>query len=87
MAVARGVAPGLLITGRVTGAPQLVIKAYGVLNLNAGIESADKRARFEVFGKNVTNTYYWNSVNYIADSTVRFAGMPVTYGARLSLRY
>jgi iron complex outermembrane recepter protein len=71
----------------VTRAPQLVIKAYGVLNLTAGLESENKRWRFEVFGKNVTNTYYWNSVNYIADSTVRFAGAPMTYGARLSLRY
>lgn len=70
-----------------TGAPPLIIKAYGILNLNAGIESADKQWRFELFGKNVTDTYYWNSVNYIADSNVRFAGMPATYGARISLRY
>jgi outer membrane receptor protein involved in Fe transport len=71
----------------VTGAPPLVINAYGLLNLTAGLEASDKRWRFEIFGKNVTNKYYWNSVNYIADSSVRFAGMPVTYGARLSLRY
>jgi outer membrane receptor protein involved in Fe transport len=57
------------------------------LNLTAGVEAEDKRWRIEIFGKNVTNKYYWNSVNYIADSNVRFAGQPLTYGMRLSLRY
>lgn len=68
-------------------APPLQIKAYGLLNLTAGVSSADHHWRLEVFGKNVTDTYYWNTVNYISDTTVRLAGLPATYGVRLSYRY
>jgi outer membrane receptor protein involved in Fe transport len=69
------------------GAPPLTIKSYSLLNLAAGISSTNQRWRLEVWGKNVTNTYYWNSVNYISDTVVRFAGMPVTYGITLGFRY
>lgn len=68
-------------------APPLLIKAYGLLNLAAGLESEDKHWRFEVWGKNVTNTYYWTSVYYEADTVVRDAGLPATYGLTLSYRY
>jgi outer membrane receptor protein involved in Fe transport len=71
----------------VQGVAPLIVNGYGLLNLTAGVEAKDNRWRFEVFGKNVTNKYYWNSVNYIADSTFRFAAMPLTYGARFSYRY
>ncbi|HEY2659567.1 MAG TPA: TonB-dependent receptor [Caulobacteraceae bacterium] len=68
-------------------APSLEIKPYGLLNLTAGVGSADHHWRVEVFGKNVTNTYYWNTVNYVSDTTVKLTGMPATYGVRLSYRY
>jgi outer membrane receptor protein involved in Fe transport len=68
-------------------APSLDIKGYGLLNLTAGVGPADGRWRAEVWGKNVTDTYYWNSANYISDTVVRLTGMPATYGLRLSYRY
>ena len=68
-------------------APPLTIKAYGLLNLAAGISSTNQRWRVELWGKNVTNSYYWNSVNYISDTVVREAGMPVTYGITIGFRY
>jgi len=69
------------------GAPSLDIKAYGLLDLTAGIGPANGRWRFELWGKNVTNTYYWNSVNYVSDTVVRYTGLPATYGFRISYRY
>jgi outer membrane receptor protein involved in Fe transport len=69
------------------GAPPLAIKAHALLNVAAGVASADQHWRAEIWGKNVTNTYYWNSVNYISDTTVRLAGLPATYGITLSYRY
>jgi len=69
------------------GAPPLDIKAYGLLNLAAGLESANKHWRAQLWGKNVTNTYYWNSVNYVSDTVVKQAGLPTTYGITLSYRY
>lgn len=70
-----------------TGAPSLVIPAYALFNLTAGIGDRNDKWRVDVFGKNVTNKYYITSINYIADSTTAFTGMPATYGVRLSLRY
>jgi len=35
----------------------------------------------------VTNTYYSTAANRDLDTTVRFAGMPATYGVTLSWRY
>jgi outer membrane receptor protein involved in Fe transport len=68
-------------------APSLDIKGYGLLNLTAGVGPADGRWRAEVWGKNVTDAYYWNSANYVSDTVVRLTGMPATYGLRLSYRY
>ena len=70
-----------------TEGPPLNIAAYSLLDLSAGIQSDDKRWRVEVWGKNVTNTYYWTSVFYESDTVVRDTGMPATYGVTLSYRY
>jgi outer membrane receptor protein involved in Fe transport len=69
------------------GAPPLEIKAYGLLNLAVGIAPVNGRWRVEVWAKNVTDTYYWTSVNYISDTVARLAGMPATYGVTVGFRY
>ena len=69
------------------GAPSLAIKAYSLLNLSAGLQSPNKKWLVEVYGRNVTNTYYWNTVYWVGDTTLRLAGKPATYGVRLSYRY
>lgn len=66
--------------------PILYVKDYTLLDLRAGLESHDGSWKFSVWGRNVGNTYYWTSSNSNLDTTVRFAGMPATYGATLSLR-
>ena len=69
-------------------ADALDIKAYALLDLRAGIETADGTLRLTIWGRNITNTYYWtNATYYPSDSTVRFAGNPVTYGATLAYRF
>ncbi|HEY1561315.1 MAG TPA: TonB-dependent receptor [Caulobacteraceae bacterium] len=69
------------------GAPPLEVKAYGLLNLAAGVGSANQRWRVELWAKNVTNTYYWSSVYYVSDTVAKLAGMPATYGVTLGFRY
>jgi len=68
-------------------APSFIIRPYTLFNLTAGVGAADGKWRVELWGKNITNKYYWTSVNYISDETVRLAGLPATYGARVSFRY
>ncbi|HEX7759652.1 MAG TPA: TonB-dependent receptor [Caulobacteraceae bacterium] len=70
-----------------TGAPSLAIKGYGLLNLAAGVQSADKHWAIDLFGRNVTNTYYWSTVYWASDQTFRVAGQPSTYGIRVHYRY
>jgi iron complex outermembrane receptor protein len=67
------------------GAPALEIEPYGLLNLAAGVDQGHWRA--QIWGKNVTDKYYWNSVNYVFDTVVKLAGMPATYGITVSYRY
>ena len=66
----------------------LNVDAYTLVDLRAGIETENGRVRFTVWGRNITNKYYWTTATFIpADSTIRFAGKPATYGATLSFRY
>ncbi|WP_324261018.1 TonB-dependent receptor [Altererythrobacter sp. H2] len=67
--------------------PILAIDGYTLLDLRAGIESEDERWKVTLWGRNVTNQYYWTNAYKISDVSARFAGMPATYGASLSFRY
>ena len=65
----------------------LEIDGYSLVDLRAGVASADDRWRFTLWGRNVFDKYYWTNAYKIADISARFAGMPATYGATLSFRY
>jgi iron complex outermembrane recepter protein len=69
------------------GVPVPRINAYGLLDLTAGLETDDGKWRVEFWGRNVTNTYYWNSTVQFGDGIVRLAGMPATYGIGVHFRY
>jgi len=65
-----------------TGDPLFRIDGYALVNMQLGVQS-DKWRVF-LWGKNVFNKYYWNSVNAANDVIVRYAGMPATYGITAS---
>ena len=69
------------------GFPSLEIKSYATLDLRAGLDSKDGKWRFQVFGRNVTDQYYWTQATHIFDSSVRFAAPPATFGASVAYRY
>ncbi len=62
------------------------VDAYGLLDLRAGVNFGDKYS-VEVFGRNVTNTGYWNNVVHIYDTYDRVTGQPVTYGMTVSAKF
>jgi outer membrane receptor protein involved in Fe transport len=68
------------------GFPSLVNNGYALLNLRAGVATNDGRWRAELYGENVTNTYYTTQIIRV-DTIARYVGMPATYGIRLSYRY
>lgn len=59
-------------------------KGYATVDARIGLEAADERWKFTVWGKNIFNTYYWTNVIYGYDVASRLAGMPATYGVSLS---
>ncbi|HUZ14092.1 MAG TPA: TonB-dependent receptor [Caulobacteraceae bacterium] len=63
----------------------LDIPSHTLLDLRAGVESG--AWRFQVWGRNVTNTYYWTTAAHVNDVLVRYTGMPVIYGVTVSYRY
>lgn len=74
-------------TAIIGNAPGYEIDSYALLDVRAGIESSDERWRFQVWGKNVTDEYYWTNVASYYDTVARYAGRPATYGATLSYRF
>jgi len=66
------------------GFPSLELKAYTTLDLRAGLDSRDGRWRFQIFGQNVTDTYYWTQALHAYDTAVRFAGLPATVGVSVA---
>ncbi len=67
--------------------PLLRVDSYTLVDLRAGIESAQGNWRIEAFGRNVTDEFYWTQVTREIDALTRTAGMPVTYGVRLNYTY
>ncbi|WP_375394395.1 TonB-dependent receptor [uncultured Sphingomonas sp.] len=70
------------------GAPAYAfIRDFVTLDLRAGIGPKDGPWTVSVYGRNVTNAYYWNNAFATQDVTVRYAAKPVTYGLRLAYKY
>jgi outer membrane receptor protein involved in Fe transport len=63
----------------------LVVPAYTLVDLRAGISK--DAWRVQVWGRNVTNAYYWTAANHVNDVLIHYTGMPTTYGFTLSYRY
>jgi iron complex outermembrane recepter protein len=40
-----------------------------------------------VWGRNVTNKFYWDNVAHPYDTIVRYAGMPATFGITFSAHF
>lgn len=66
---------------------RIAIKSYTLVDLRAGIRSAEDNWHFGVYGRNITDTYYWTSAVRRGDTVVRFAGMPATYGIEFGFEF
>lgn len=63
------------------------LKPYTLVDVRAGLSDPDERWTISFYGRNIFNTYYWNSVFRSTDTAFRQPGRPVTYGANLSFRF
>lgn len=67
--------------------PLFDIDSYPLVDARAGVTSGDGQWRFSVWGKNLTDEYYANSVIRVQDTVVRVAGLPRTYGVSLGVKF
>ena len=66
--------------------PDLVLRAYTTLDLRAGLETDDSGWRLTVWGRNVTDAYYWTNATHANDEFIKYTGMPSTFGITVSYR-
>lgn len=67
-------------------AQPFVIPAYATVDARLGYEFGDRRFKIMAWGKNVFNKYYVTNAAHYLDTTVRFVGMPTTYGITFSIK-
>ena len=63
-----------------------VIPSYAVVDARIGYEFADGRFKIMAWGKNVFDKYYVTNAAHFLDTTVRFTGLPATYGITFSVK-
>jgi outer membrane receptor protein involved in Fe transport len=63
------------------------ISPYTLLDARASVRTLDGKYRIEVYGKNITNRFYWDNVSHPYDTVVRYAGMPETWGITFSAHF
>lgn len=63
------------------------IKSYGLLDAQVGVAGEEGKWSVEIYGRNLTDKYYWTAQNAYLEAIVRYAGMPATYGVRTTVRF
>lgn len=66
---------------------QLKLRPYSLIDVRAGVADIDGKWSFQLWGRNITNEYYWVNAMQSQDGFVRYAGKPVTYGALMSYHF
>ena len=65
----------------------LAIKDYGILNASLAIYDLGGLWEASVWGRNITDAYYWSSAATNANTAVRFPGRSASYGATVRLKF
>jgi len=63
------------------------IAPYTVLDARLSFERPGGPWQVLLWGKNITDEYYWTNTVAVYDTTVRYAAEPATYGATVSYRF
>lgn len=66
--------------------PRFQVPGYTLLDARIGMES-DNGWRVSVWGRNLTDKYYWNSVNSGGDESNRVAAAPRTFGITFGVTF
>ena len=61
------------------------VPGYVLVDLRLGVSHGNWS--FELWGRNVGNTYYWTAANHVNDVLLHYTGMPATYGATFNYKF
>lgn len=64
---------------------QLAVPGYALIDLRAGVSRGNWS--FQIWGRNVGNTWYWTGAYHVNDVLLRYTGMPTTYGATINVKF
>jgi iron complex outermembrane receptor protein len=67
--------------------PQAQSADFTTLDLRAGVAATDGCWSAWVWGRNVTDEYYWTNQFVTQDVVTRYAAKPATYGASLAYSF
>ena len=73
--------------GDFVGRPEYAVDSYTLVGGNIAIFPNDGPWEFSVFGRNLTDEYYWISAHRLTDTNVRYTGRPRTWGAALKFTF
>ena len=65
----------------------LAIDAYGILNASLALYDRGGKWEASLWGRNITDTYYWSSAATNANTAVRFPGRSASYGATVRFNF
>ncbi len=68
-------------------APGFDIPGYALVDLRAGLQASDRQWKVQLWGRNVFNKFYINSITHVTDTVARTVGMGATYGVTTSFRF
>ncbi|MBP8671743.1 MAG: TonB-dependent receptor [Sphingobium sp.] len=63
------------------------IPGYALVDLRGGLEAPDGQWKVQLWGRNIFNKFYLNSITHVTDTIARTAGMGATYGVTTSFRF
>ena len=63
------------------------IKPYTLVDATLGVESADKKWKAFVWGRNIFNETYWTGTFRALDTLERYMGTPASYGVTFAVNY
>ncbi|HMO75726.1 MAG TPA: TonB-dependent receptor [Sphingopyxis sp.] len=65
----------------------LAIKAHGLLNASLAVYDRDGKWEASIWGRNITDSYYWMSAATNANTAVRFPGRSATWGVTAKVNF
>ncbi|MGD9661378.1 MAG: TonB-dependent receptor [Porticoccaceae bacterium] len=81
------VASPTLRPGQTVDPDTFKVDSYATVDARLGVEAADGSWKAWLWGRNITDKYYWNNATQSLDNLYRLSSMPRTYGAAVSYRF